>query len=309
MSSEVMALVLRAEIGNAAKKAVLVGLAEHAGPDGRNAYPSVERLAIYADLGESTVREKLAQLREEGLVFIIEDATHHKPTNYGIDLKRLRELEHPKIQELAARWPRPPISGGEETSSSRRSKDGRPPAPGGLDKGDLQLPEGRPPAPGKETSSSQQGDLQLPEANRPINPQVNRPINREVVPPPISPPHDGDDAVPDARFAELIKTWEKAAGPLTPIMAENLRDLCDEAEAHRTGLPAGSAGHAADGCQWVIEAIREASRSSTRGAISVKFVDVILQRWMREGFKTPYRRASSSMSVVDEWLAEVEHGD
>ncbi|NIQ77063.1 MAG: helix-turn-helix domain-containing protein, partial [Anaerolineae bacterium] len=55
MSTEAMYIVLRAEIDKPAKKSVLIGLAEHAWPDGSNAFPGVERIAAYTSLGESTV--------------------------------------------------------------------------------------------------------------------------------------------------------------------------------------------------------------------------------------------------------------
>jgi hypothetical protein len=46
---------------------VLIGLANHAGPDGRNAFPSAAMLTRYTRLSESTVPRSLDGLEELGL--------------------------------------------------------------------------------------------------------------------------------------------------------------------------------------------------------------------------------------------------
>jgi Helix-turn-helix domain len=48
---------------NPAYKAVLIGLANHAAPDGKEAFPSVRTLVRYTDLSERTVRTALDRLR------------------------------------------------------------------------------------------------------------------------------------------------------------------------------------------------------------------------------------------------------
>ncbi len=53
---------------NSACKAVLVGLANHAGPDGTGAFPSVRTLVRYTDLSERTVRTALDRLAAEGII-------------------------------------------------------------------------------------------------------------------------------------------------------------------------------------------------------------------------------------------------
>ncbi len=53
---------------NPACKAVLVGLANHAAPDGKEAFPSVRTLVRYTDLSERTVRTALDQLEAEGII-------------------------------------------------------------------------------------------------------------------------------------------------------------------------------------------------------------------------------------------------
>ncbi len=154
-----MYIVLRAEIDKPAKKSVLIGLAEHAWPDGSNAFPGVERIAAYTSLGESTVREKLAELRSEGLISIAAKARHHRPTNYTINLPKLAEMEHSFFAKVAQRPPAPPIYGGIETSSSQRS--------------DAETSGSRRPE-SAQTSSSQQTDLQQLDPNHHLTVDKNR---------------------------------------------------------------------------------------------------------------------------------------
>ena len=53
---------------NPACKAVLVGLANHAAPDGKEAFPSVKTLVRYTDLSERTVQTALDRLEAEGII-------------------------------------------------------------------------------------------------------------------------------------------------------------------------------------------------------------------------------------------------
>ena len=53
---------------NPACKAVLAGLANHAAPDGKEAFPSVRTLVRYTDLSERTVRTALDRLVAEGII-------------------------------------------------------------------------------------------------------------------------------------------------------------------------------------------------------------------------------------------------
>ena len=53
---------------NPACKAVLVGLANHAGPGGSEAFPSVRTLVRYTDLSERTVRTTLDRLQGDGII-------------------------------------------------------------------------------------------------------------------------------------------------------------------------------------------------------------------------------------------------
>jgi DNA-binding Lrp family transcriptional regulator len=53
---------------NPACKAVLIGLANHAGPDGKEAFPAVRTLIRYTCLSERTVRTALDRLEAEGII-------------------------------------------------------------------------------------------------------------------------------------------------------------------------------------------------------------------------------------------------
>jgi pyocin large subunit-like protein len=54
---------------SSACKFVLVGLANHAGPDGTGAFPSVATLVRYTGLSERTVRTCLDRLEAAGIIF------------------------------------------------------------------------------------------------------------------------------------------------------------------------------------------------------------------------------------------------
>ncbi len=53
---------------NPACKAVLIGLANHAAPDGKEAFPSVRTLIRYTDLSERTVQTALDRLEGDGII-------------------------------------------------------------------------------------------------------------------------------------------------------------------------------------------------------------------------------------------------
>jgi len=74
----------------------------------------------------------------------------------------------------------------------------------------------------------------------------------------------------------VSREWAKARGGLVNSLdAEMLEELEQEY-----------------GPQWVLDAIREANKSRTRGrAINLKFVESILQRWKQEGKDSQFRPA------------------
>ncbi|MBA7526211.1 hypothetical protein ES705_18372 [subsurface metagenome] len=103
MSLELYVAVLEAKIGDPSLKSVLLGMANHAGPDGSHCYPGVWRLVIYTGLSESTVRRKLNVARKEKLIKVVKEAEAQRPTEYRMNLGLLERMIDPKIAELKAR--------------------------------------------------------------------------------------------------------------------------------------------------------------------------------------------------------------
>src|SRR4051794_3833576 len=67
MSIEAVAWALTVPIGGNAK-VILLGLANHAHPDGTEAYPSLDTLATYAACDRSTARRNVRKLAEDGWI-------------------------------------------------------------------------------------------------------------------------------------------------------------------------------------------------------------------------------------------------
>lgn len=132
---------------------------------------------------------------------------------------------------------------------------------------------------------------------------------------------DGDQDVPDPtaecppsrHSAKASKPgpfalYEQAtACTLSPIVADRIRELIDECEQHRLGLPPPAAGAASDGGTWVCQAIEEATRSTNH--INLNYVAAILDRWRQDGFQAPFRTRANRHSAttdqkwdsIDEW--------
>jgi hypothetical protein len=68
VSIQAVAWVLKQKVGDATAKHVLLSLANYAGEDGENAFPSVARLERDTELSERTIREKLGWLVEKGFI-------------------------------------------------------------------------------------------------------------------------------------------------------------------------------------------------------------------------------------------------
>jgi hypothetical protein len=101
MSLEAWVAVLEAGIPDGPKKAVLSGLANHAGPDGRHAYPSVPRLSVYSGLTDRTISRVLAELVADGLLKVVsQGGGRGHPTEYELDLKALAQMRDPRLDAL-----------------------------------------------------------------------------------------------------------------------------------------------------------------------------------------------------------------
>jgi hypothetical protein len=67
MSVEAFTWALRQPVGGS-PKVVLLGIANHAHPDGGEAYPSLDTLATYAHCNRSTARRNIRKLEEDGWI-------------------------------------------------------------------------------------------------------------------------------------------------------------------------------------------------------------------------------------------------
>lgn len=95
-------------------KFVLVGLANHAGPDGAGAFPSVRTLMRYTGLAERTVRGCLARLEAEGVISPCDPAVvaarirraDRRPKGWDLSLARIRgDLDQGDAEMLERQFP------------------------------------------------------------------------------------------------------------------------------------------------------------------------------------------------------------
>lgn len=68
MSAQAMGRALDSQPGHPVRKLILIGLANHAHRDGRNAWAAVSTLATYADCTERTVQRHMTVLLEQGFL-------------------------------------------------------------------------------------------------------------------------------------------------------------------------------------------------------------------------------------------------
>ncbi|MHB1433587.1 MAG: helix-turn-helix domain-containing protein, partial [Streptosporangiaceae bacterium] len=95
-------------------KFVLVGLANHAGPDGTAAFPSVRTLMRYTGLAERTVRACLSRLEAAGVIIPCDPAiiaarirrADRRPRGWDLNLTRIRaDLTQAEIGALERQFP------------------------------------------------------------------------------------------------------------------------------------------------------------------------------------------------------------
>ncbi|MFG1976974.1 helix-turn-helix domain-containing protein [Nonomuraea fuscirosea] len=100
MSVEVISWALNyAPVDESSAAFVLVGLANHAGPDGRGAFPAVARLMSYTSLSERTIREQLDILEDAGIIRPCDPAivaayiknAGSRPQGWDLDMSLSRE--------------------------------------------------------------------------------------------------------------------------------------------------------------------------------------------------------------------------
>ncbi len=98
-------------------------------------------------------------------------------------------------------------------------------------------------------------------------------------------------------FKTVVKEWERSVGPITGGIAEELGLMVDECEEHRRKIPEGSEGGAFTGEGWVIHAIKTANKSAT-GKFNVRYLQAIVDRWIREGFDSAFVRPDADAYVT-----------
>ena len=99
---------------SSACKFVLVGLANHAGPDGSCAFPAVRTLTRYTGLSERTVRACLGRLEAAGLIRPCDPAVvaarikraDRRPKGWDLDLSLIRDdLAEEDVAALECQFP------------------------------------------------------------------------------------------------------------------------------------------------------------------------------------------------------------
>jgi hypothetical protein len=126
---------------SSAGKFVLVGLANHAGPDGTGAFPSVTTLVRYTGLSERTVRTCLDRLEAEGIIRPCDPdivaarikRADRRPQGWDLNLGMIRDdLAEGGVMKLEGQFPglaarpattaRPGRSGGRGAAAAPRAQ-------------------------------------------------------------------------------------------------------------------------------------------------------------------------------------------
>jgi Helix-turn-helix domain len=99
---------------NPACKAVLIGLANHAGSDGKEAFPAVRTLIRYTCLSERTVRTALDRLQAEGIITACDPAViaakikraDQRPQGWDLGMHLIRDdLDEEDLAALERQFP------------------------------------------------------------------------------------------------------------------------------------------------------------------------------------------------------------
>jgi hypothetical protein len=99
---------------NPACKAVLVDLANHTAPDGKDAFPSVRTLVRYIDLSERTVRTPLDRLEADGIICPCDPAVvaakikraDQRPQGWNLAIYLVRgDLDADELAALESQFP------------------------------------------------------------------------------------------------------------------------------------------------------------------------------------------------------------
>lgn len=92
----------------------------------------------------------------------------------------------------------------------------------------------------------------------------------------------------DAATGKVFAAYEDHIGTLTPMVSESIGDAIDTYTA-----------------AWVIEGIKESARNNKR---SWSYVDAILRRWERDGFKVDSRGSNNGATTEEKVRRALEKG-
>ena len=90
----------------------------------------------------------------------------------------------------------------------------------------------------------------------------------------------------DEHFGLLVREMEGITGAVNTSIVKTLENWLAMWEEHVVALPVGHPDKAVDAYRAVLEAIREGINSTESRRPSNKYIQSVLERWMREGFKS-----------------------
>ncbi|MCK9929366.1 hypothetical protein MXD62_19640 [Frankia sp. Mgl5] len=226
----------------------LMGLANHAGPDGRGAYPKVKTLARYARKTERSIAWDLDDLLDLGLIRMGEqELVDHlpegkRPKVYTLALEKRRDPNKP--EKLAQRKGRKASrertaqKKAEEAAATPDAEDT--PVPGDTSPDDLTCPQGHPtPVPG-DTPTPVPGDVSDLSPGTPPLIRNEPPLNRPVEPsfePSMAREHAETHTADDDGQTSLLPDEPPAAPPVPTPKPKRPRRTKAEQAARATRMP------------------------------------------------------------------------
>jgi hypothetical protein len=291
VSVEAMAWVLNHSTARGTDKVVLLGIANHADPEGRNAWPSLERLAGYANITARQAQRVRQRLEEQGRIEVEPQRGGLAEVRNDRRPNRYRVVMNTAGPALEARPERPPV-----VPAPRGDIDG-PLPPEGNAHGVTPETHGVTLQASRGDIDSRNGVTQLCHPNRPT---PNRPTEEP------SPPADADGPSPDegalfgldvpptpvanpvqALVGAYVEAVEASGGIATTSMrgaiGSNLRRLIRE-----DGLPE----------PVLLAAVQVAGGARSR----------TLDRWLGDAQRA-YGRRSERRAMFDRWTEIAERLD
>jgi hypothetical protein len=101
----------------------------------------------------------------------------------------------------------------------------------------------------------------------------------------------------DERYGGLVREMESITGTINMATANFLDGLLEDWDAHLAEIAIGHTDQAVDKYDAALAAIREGISSAKGGRPNHKYIQIILDRWVREGFKSSKRSAPSTAST------------